>query len=357
MSDTEDLYADTSRDVSGFDTNLSTESFTGDGDSGLESQNLLMVTGHGGRDLVRGNGGTDHLANESQTQAHEVDPVLILNTLKGMKRSMEAMASDVKRIKDQNVVLDKKLNTVLNKNENMEKHIKKLESKNNKVLKCFLRFFLFFYTTNIAQELDSLDNLLSVEGLKVLKQLSMRNLDCKAEDRREQEIMTNFMVKAKDVRNNLFLFSYIFLFVQGGWLCKNTGKADKDIGQQFRRKNSYLRAQIRQRVMEDISNKTPEEASDLPKSEKFIREHLGVGELNNECLLILYNYAFTHLKYLNKKVTLNELEKKSSKSAQSDPWIYTMARVTVDKQKQRDFTYIKTRFCDLLISGADFQPR
>ena len=84
------------------------------------------------------------MANESQTQAHEVDPVLILNTLKGMKRSMEAMASDVKRIKDQNVVLDKKLNTVLNKNENMEKHIKKLKSKNNKVLKCFLSFFSFF---------------------------------------------------------------------------------------------------------------------------------------------------------------------------------------------------------------------
>ena len=48
---------------------------------------------------------------------------------------------------------------------------------------------------------------------------------------------------------------------------------------------------------EDMANiKTPEEASDLPRAEKFIREHLSVSELSNDFLRILYNFAFTHLK-------------------------------------------------------------
>ena len=52
--------------------------------------------------------------------------------------------------------------------------------------------------------------------------------------------------------------------------------------------------------------KTPEEASDLPRAEKFIREHLSVSELSNDFLRILYNFAFTNLKYINKKVTLSQ---------------------------------------------------
>ena len=122
-----------------------------------------------------------------------------------------------------------------------------------------------------------------------MRELCLHNMDCKADDKREQEILASFMTKSKDE----------------GWLCKKTGKAEKDIKQQFRKKNSYLRAQIRQRVMEDMVNKTAEEASDLQKSEKFIREHLGVAELSNEYLRVLYNFAYTHLKYMNKKVVLS----------------------------------------------------
>ena len=114
--------------------------------------------------------------------------------------------------------------------------------------------------------------------------------------------------------------------------------------------------QIRQRVLEDMANKTPDEASDLPKTEKFIREHLGMPELNSDCLRILYNFAYMHLKYLNRKATLNATEKRSSETAQADPWTYTMNRVTADKQQKRDFTFIKNRFAQLLVSGPAFEP-
>ena len=176
-----------------------------------------------------------------------------------------------------------------------------------------------------------------------MKELCLRNLDCKADDKREQEILAGFMQKARDE----------------GWLCKQTGKAEKDIKQQFRKKNSYLRAQIRQRVMEDMCNKPADEASDMQKSEKFIREHLGVAELSNEYLRILYNFAYTHLKYMNKKVvvsTMTQAEKKSAKSARDDPWSYTMVRVTSDRVNKRDFTVIKTKFADLLLTGPEFEP-
>ena len=185
--------------------------------------------------------------------------------------------------------------------------------------------------------------MLTSDGVKFIKQLCLQNLDYKADDKREQEIMTMFMQKAKDE----------------GWLCKQTGKAEKDIKQRFRKNNSYLRAQIRQRVMEDMCNKTAEEASDLPRSEKFIREHIGVAELNNEYLRILYNFAYTHLKYINKKVALSSMtqgEKKIARSARDDQWCYTMERVTSDKANSRDFTVIKTRFAELCLNGPGFEP-
>ena len=64
-------------------------------------------------------------------------------------------------------------------------------------------------------------------------------------------------------------------------------------------------SQIRSRVFEDIVNKTPKGASDLPKAEKFIREHLGVPELNDDCKRTLFNFAYVHAKYLNQKAVMN----------------------------------------------------
>ena len=102
-------------------------------------------------------------------------------------------------------------------------------------------------------------------------------------------------------------------------------------------------------MFEDIANKTPEEAAYLQKTDKFVRIILGT-------LRILYNFADTHLKYMNQKSILNPAEKKSAKSAQSDPWSFVMACVGADKQHKRDYTVIKNRFAELLVSSPGFEP-
>ena len=92
--------------------------------------------------------------------------------------------------------------------------------------------------------MDSLDTLLTVDGLKFLKELSLRNLDYRAEDSKEVAMLNSFLQKAKDVR---FWFLNVILKSddpQEGWLCKQSGKADKDIRHQFRAKKNYLRAQV-----------------------------------------------------------------------------------------------------------------
>jgi hypothetical protein len=94
----------------------------------------------------------------------------------------------------------------------------------------------------------------------------------------------------------------------------------------------------------------------LPRTEKFIRDNLGVSELAGDTLRIIYNFAYTHLKYLNQKVILNPTEKKASKSAKDDPWSFAMGRVSADKFHKRDFTVIKNRFAELLSSSAGFEP-
>ena len=105
---------------------------------------------------------------------------------------------------------------------------------------------------------------------------------------------------------------------------------------QYRLKRNYLRAQvckqrilvlhinvslfqIRARVFKDMANKTAEDATDLPKTERFVREHLSVSQLNDDCMRILYNFSYTHLRYLNKKVALlSESEKEVSKNAKGE---------------------------------------
>ena len=83
------------------------------------------------------------------------------------------------------------------------------------------------------------------------------------------------------------------MFVQDGWLLKQSGKAEKV--HQYRLKKNYLRLnsvnsilillinvsllQIRARVFEDKPNKTAEDATDVPKTERFVREHLSIRRL------------------------------------------------------------------------------
>ena len=110
-------------------------------------------------------------------------------------------------------------------------------------------------------------------------------------------------------------------------------------------------------MFEDIVNKTAEEAGCLQRSEKFLRDHLGVGELNPDCLRVLLNFAYLHVKYLNKKSTpTGEKEEKISVSAKKGPWLMTMQRVQLDKNSGRDHSVIKKRFSDLLKTIDGFEP-
>ena len=117
--------------------------------------------------------------------------------------------------------------------------------------------------------------------------------------------------------------------------------------------------QIRFRIHEDLSNKTPEQALELPKTLNFVKEHLGVREISGQCLLVIYNFAFTNLKYMNSKVaseTQNTAEKKNATSARLGPWIYVMQRVEADRKAERDWSMVKERLSQLLSSGQDFEP-
>ena len=102
-------------------------------------------------------------------------------------------------------------------------------------------------------------------------------------------------------------------------------------------------------------NKTQDQVSKLPSVEKFIREHLNVIELSEVCLKILYNFAYTHLKYLNKNVVLTTNERKVLKLAKDDIWSYVMGRVDADRQAGKDHSVVKERFISLL-SIVSFEP-
>ena len=71
----------------------------------------------------------------------------------------------------------------------MNKMLKDLVAKNNK-------------------EVDDLDSLLTVEGLKKLKMLCYGNLDLKAKSDEEVELLKSFMGKANDV-NRFYCFHYL----------------------------------------------------------------------------------------------------------------------------------------------------
>ena len=70
---------------------------------------------------------------------------LLLGMVQGIKRSMETVEKEMKRIKEQNVALDKKVSSVLKKHDNIEKQLKSLESKSSKVWRKKGRFIMCYY--------------------------------------------------------------------------------------------------------------------------------------------------------------------------------------------------------------------
>lgn len=111
------------------------------------------------------------------------------------------------------------------------------------------------------------------------------------------------------------------------------------------------------RIFDDLSNKTPDEASELPRTVKFSRDHLGLSVLGDEHLLVLYNFAYSHLKYLNSRLPMtSQAEKRNQKLAVADPWAYAMGRVGADRVAKKDHSVIKERFVQLVNSVAAFEP-
>ena len=109
-------------------------------------------------------------------------------------------------------------------------------------------------------------------------------------------------------------------------------------------------------MLDDLVNKTEQDSNNLIRTEKFIREHLSVGELNDDCLRIMYNLAYVHFKYLNQNLELNQAKKKISKAAKEDPWGIIMQRVEADREAGRDHLVIKGRFASLLSGSNGFEP-
>ena len=109
----------------------------------------------------------------------------------------------------------------------------------------------------------------------------------------------------------------------------------------------------------DMTNKSPDEASELASSIKFLRETLGLTELLEDHLRIIYNFAFTHLKYLNGKVataSMGDVDKKNRKTAMKDVWSYVMDRVTGDRRAKRSYTVTKDKFLTMLQGGQEYEP-
>ena len=127
MSDSEDIFGDNSR-ITADSRSLSTDSLR-DGVTVIEESQSLLLPPHSA-----GN----HSRETDQNQDNEVptqleDSHLLLGMVQGIKRSMETMGREMKRIKEQNVALDKKVSSVLKKHDTIEKQLKSLDSKCSKV--------------------------------------------------------------------------------------------------------------------------------------------------------------------------------------------------------------------------------
>ena len=130
MSDSEDLFGDNSR-LNAESRSISTHSLRGDVTFIEESQSLLLPLYSAGNNSSETDRSDQNKENEIPTQIDNSH--LLLGMVQGIKRSMETVEKEMKRIKEQNVALDKKVSSVLKKHDNIEKQLKSFESKSSKV--------------------------------------------------------------------------------------------------------------------------------------------------------------------------------------------------------------------------------
>ena len=183
------------RECSRFRRHLSTDSIISETEAMDSSNNLLLGGGNEGDTNLDGQNSPPQSTNVS--------------ALRGIKRSIDTIAENVKKVMSSQLATGKALNKMDGRIETLEKSVKVLVGKADKVV-------------------DSLESLLTVDGLRYFKKMCMHNLDFKAEDKGENDLLSVFFIRAKDE----------------GWLCKQTGKAEKDIKHQYRVKKNYLRSQV-----------------------------------------------------------------------------------------------------------------
>jgi len=243
---------------------------------------------------------------------------------KAVKRAIEPMSCNVKQMKVQLAAQERKMTAIYQQNEAQAKQLKELKAESSKGP-------------------EDLSVLLTADGLIFLKKMCLKNLDCKAKEDIETEMFQGFFKKANDE----------------GWLLKRSDKAEKDIISRFRDKRNYLKAQIRQRIHEDIVNKTPTLAIKLEKTLKFLRDHLGVAELGDDFQHIIYTYAYIQVKYCNKNTnvdTMSDTDKEVKKRVVEGVWEEVMFRVEDDGVQKRSFSSVKRKFQRLLETGIEFKP-
>ena len=102
------------------------------------------------------------------------------------------------------MVLDRKVSTVIQKNENLEKMLKEIAAKNQKV---FLKDTEIDFNAQccIFEAVEDVECLLTSDGIKFLKSMLFRNLDMKAKDAEEVTLLNRFMTRAKEVCFNISL--------------------------------------------------------------------------------------------------------------------------------------------------------
>ena len=122
---------------------------------------------------------------------------------------------------------------------------------------------------------------------------------------------------------------------------------------------TWLLFQIKIRIYSDLSNKTANYSAKLPETTRFVIQHLGVTELSDYCKLVLFNLAYTILKYCNAKLdssTMTEGEKAILKEARDTLWLYVMKRVDKDRKAKRTPESAMEKILQLIDNGATFEP-
>lgn len=187
----------------------------------------------------------------------------------------------------------------------------------------------------IANNMDKtklpLTALLTTEGVELLKTTSLENLQLVAKDE-ENDAVFNLLMQE---------------FRENDHLLKDSAKSQATLKMYFNEERSTLKQQVVERIRRDITNSSPESGSNLHLTRSYLASH--IGRLSDKCVNVIYQLAYLHAKYLNKKVTLVETADKSMRSKlQKNLWGVLFKRVSRDDTTEDD---LKVKLRGVLTAG------